>query len=96
MGYNQIPYNLDGRLTNWRIMILQKFFHRSESSEHHIRLPSLGVQHQEEEPPEHLALKVSGVSLQELHRTGGNRDSTLRGCTQGLSHTETQAKALTS
>ena len=37
------------------------FTHRSESSEPHVRFPSLGVWHQEEEPPEHLALKTSGL-----------------------------------
>lgn len=33
----------------------------TESSEPYIRLPSLGVLHQEEELPEHLAFKASGV-----------------------------------
>ena len=34
---------------------------RTESSEPYIGLPSLGVLHQEEELPEHLAFKASGV-----------------------------------
>ena len=72
-----------------RIIILQQFSHGSESSERHVRLPSLGVWHQEEEPPEHLALKANEALSQELHRTGGNRDSTLGGCTQGHVHTRT-------
>ena len=33
--------------------------------------------------------------MQELHRTGGNRDSTLRGCTQDFTCTGTQPKAVT-
>ena len=83
LRYNQIPYHLIGQPTKWRIIILQKFSHRSESSKPHIRLPILGVQHWEEEPPERLALKASRAWLQELSRTGGNTDSTLGGCTPG-------------
>ena len=49
------------------------FSHRSESSEPHIRLPSLRIWHWDEQPPEHLALKASGCLVQEFHRTGGNR-----------------------
>ena len=90
--YNKIPHPLGGWPTNWRIIILQ-FSHMSESSEPHVRLPSLGVWHWEEENPEHLALKASGSWSQELHRTGGNRDSTLGGCTQSLMHTMTQDKS---
>ena len=43
------------------IIIPQKFSLRSESSEPHVRLPSLGVWQWEEETPENLALKVSRV-----------------------------------
>ena len=94
--YNQIPYLLGGQPTNWRIIILQKFSHRSESSEPHIRLPSLGVCHWEEDPTEHLALKASGAWVQELHRTGGNRDSAFGGAHK-MSHTPwPRAKAVTS
>ena len=35
--------------------------HGTESSESYAGLPSLGVLHQEEELPEHLAFKASGV-----------------------------------
>ena len=35
-----------------------QFCPRSERSNPHIRLPSLGFLHQEDEPPEHLALKA--------------------------------------
>ena len=48
---------LCGQSTNWIIIILQRVSCRSESSEPHIRLPSLGVCFQEAEP--HLALKAS-------------------------------------
>ena len=63
-----------------------------ESSEPHVRLPSLGVRHQEEEPPEHLNLKASGVWLQELHRTWGERNSTVRRHTKHFMCTTTQRK----
>ena len=71
--------------------IAQRLFHRSKNSEPYIRFSGLGVWHQEEEPTEHLAFKVSGAWVQELHRTGGNKDYTLRGHTQGsLSSREKQ------
>ena len=56
-------------------------------NEPHLRLPSLEVRQQEEEPPENLPLKASVVWSQELHRPGENRNSTLGGSTQGLLHT---------
>ena len=45
--------------------------------------------------PEHLALKASRACVQELQRNKGNRDSTLRGCTQDFTCTGTQHKAVT-
>ena len=63
-----------GDSPNQKIIITtQKFSRRSESSEPHIRIPSLGVWHQEEEPLEHLALKASRACSQEIYRTGGNK-----------------------
>ena len=73
-----------GSPTNWKIIIPQKFSNRSESSEPHGGLLSQGLWQWEEKTPENLSLKVSGVWLQELHRTGGNRNSTLGGHTQML------------
>ena len=58
--YNQIPYPPDGQPTKWKITISQRFSHGSER-EPHIRLSSLGVWHQEEEPPEHVPLKARGA-----------------------------------
>ena len=84
LQYNQIPSHPGGRPTVWRIIMLQKFSHMSESSEPRARLPSPGVRHGEEEPPEHLALKSSGAWLQEPLRTGGKRDSMLGGQKQRL------------
>ena len=44
--------------------------------------------------PEHLALKVSGAWLQKLHRTGENRDFTLKEHTQNFRYTRPRAKAV--
>ena len=88
--YNQIPYQQGGQTPNWKISISQKFSHRSESSESHIKLLSLGVWQWEEETPENLALKASRVWLQEFHRIEGNINTTLGGCSQGPVSTRTQ------
>ena len=93
--YNPISYLPVGQPTNWKIIVSQRFSHWSESSQPHVRLPILRVWNREEEPPEHFALKASVAWVQELHRTGGNRDSTLGGCTQGFTCTGTQGKAVT-
>ena len=44
--YKQIVYLPSGQPTNWRTIISQSFFHRSETCEPHVRLFSLGVWHQ--------------------------------------------------
>ena len=56
---------------------------RREDSEFHVKLPSLRVL-QKEESPEGPALNI--------HRTEGNRDSTLGGCTASLMCTRTQGR----
>ena len=53
----------------------------------------MGIWHWEKEPLEHLALKASGTCAQELHRTGGNGDPTLKRRTQTFTCTESQGKA---
>ena len=70
---------MSGRPTNWRIIILQRFFQSSESSKPYVGLPNLEVMHQEGEPLEHLALKISGTYSWKSHRTGRNRNFTLKG-----------------
>ena len=47
--YHQIPYLQGKQLTNWKIIISQRFFCRIEFSEHHLSLLSLGVWHQKED-----------------------------------------------
>ena len=74
--------------TNWKIIISQRFSDRSESSESHIRLPSQGVFHWEEEPPEHLALKAKGLDRRNSTRLGETERPPLGGtrkvsCTPG-------------
>ena len=58
----------------------------------HVGLPNLGVRQWEYKFLENQTLKASGIGLQDLDRTGGNRDSTLGGHTQSSVHTETQGK----
>ena len=80
--YNHIPYLLP---TNWKVIISQRFSHRSESFEPQVRLPSLGMWHWEEEPPEHLALKASGLECR--HSTGlGETETPLLEGTHEVSH----------
>ena len=81
--YNQVPYHAGGRPINWRIIILQKFSYRSESS---------GVW--EEEDPEHLALKARGAWLQEPHSAGGKQTPLLEGAQKILHSPGPRAKAL--
>ena len=54
-----------------------------------------GVWHWEEEPLKYLALRCSRNCALKLHRTGGNRDSTLESHTQGFMCTGSQGKAET-
>ena len=42
-------------------------------------LHSLEVLHQEETPPEHLALKARGAYVQESQRAVGNKDTIFKG-----------------
>lgn len=78
--WHQIPHPLGGQPTNWKIIVLQKFPHWSESPEPHIRLPSL-------REAGGAAVKDSGVWSQELHRTGGeNKRYILRVNTKSQAH----------
>ena len=76
-----------------RLFKLQRIFPRSEGSEPHISLPSLGFLSWEDKPPECLALKARRVYLQETQRTVGNRGSTLEGHIQKLIHSGTQERS---
>ena len=85
-----------GSSTDWKLTGSQRLTYRSESSEPHVESPCLGIWHWEKEPLEHLALKASGACVQELHRTGGNRDPILKRRTQTFTCTESQGKAKSS
>ena len=56
--YNHIPYTMGGRPGVWMTTVLQRFFHRNESSEPCVMAPLLGIQHWEEAASEHLSLKA--------------------------------------
>ena len=79
-------------LSDWRTIIPQKSTHWSEGSEPHVRLPNLGIWQWEEEFPENQTLKPSRIWLQDIDRTGGNRDSTLGGHTQSSVHIRNKGK----
>ena len=61
--WNQIPYPSGGWPTNWRTIIPKNFLHCFESSEPHIRLPSLVIWQRYWESPGNLALRASGIWL---------------------------------
>ena len=65
-----------------KIIISHKFSRRGESSEPHVRLPSLGVCHQEEESSEHSACKARGLDC-ELSGTGETETPLLEGAHKG-------------
>lgn len=87
------PIPPGGRPTNWRIITLQRFYHRSESYEPHAGFSSLLVLHQADEPPEYLALKSRRAEFQDFHMIGGNRYFTLKRHTQNPTGFEVQGKS---
>ena len=64
-GYNQILYLPGGWLTNWKIIILQKFSHRSDSCEPQVSLSSLGVWHGEENPQGFWLWRPAGLECRD-------------------------------
>ena len=82
-----------GNSTDWKLTGSQRLTYQSESSEPHIKPSHVGIRHWEKEPLEHLALKASGACAQELHRTGGNGDPTLKMHTWIFTCTGSQGKA---
>ena len=68
-------------------------FQRSEKSEPHIRLPSSGIMHQENEPSEHFALKARRACFLGTQSLEGSRDFTLKGCTEKLTCFRNQDKS---
>ena len=71
LWYNQIPRPPGGCPTDWREIMLQTFSHRSESSEPHIRIPSPGLQHGEDKPPQNIWLwRPLGLNCRSLTGLG--------------------------
>ena len=73
-----------------------KQYHRGSPTGVRILRPTSGIWHQEEEPSEHLALKVSGASSRKLHRTGGNKQHSWRAHTRSHADQAPGVKAVTS
>ena len=82
-----MPYLPDGKPTNWKTIIPEKFSHCCEGSEPHVVLASL---QRNWESPGNLTLRISGSWLQDFHRTGG--ETLLAGDKQNLACTKTQGK----
>ena len=77
-----------GSSTDWKLTGSQRLTYRSESSEPHIKPSHAGIWHWKKEPLEHLALKASGVCVQELHR-----DPILKRHTRTFTCTGSQGRA---
>ena len=79
--------------TNWKIIISQRFSHRSEIPNPHMCLPSLRMWQQEEKSQKHLALRSRMASVQKFHRIG--RETTFMEGMHRVSWTQTQHKEVT-
>ena len=73
----------------------KEFSHHCEDSEPHVRLPSLGIRQRDWESPGNLALKASGICLQDFHRTGGNRSCSLGGHKHSCAHQDPEERSRT-
>ena len=81
----KILHTPDGWPTNWKIIISQRFPHRSVVSEAYVRLPSLEVWHQSRrEAPRVFGFESQHSLIRGTPRTLKHRNSTLGGCKQGL------------
>lgn len=80
--YSQDPHSQFGDPQTRGISPSQRSSPRSKGFKPYIRLPNLGILHQEDKPREHLALKTSGAQDKKRQRTIGNRYSTQRASTK--------------
>ena len=84
----------NGQLTNRSCKLeLESFFPRSKGSESYTEVSSPRVLYKEDKPPEYLALKASRAYFPERQRAVGNRDPTLKGHPQNLTHSRTQGRS---
>ena len=75
---NRIPYLPHGWPTNWKIISLQKYSHRSQSPEPHVKFSSLGFWQQQEN-----SFREFGFEGQwGPQRTGANKNFILGGLTK--------------
>ena len=61
MWYKQPFTSWVGSPTDWKVTVSQRLTYGIDSSEPHIKPPRVGIWDWEKEPPEHLALKATGV-----------------------------------
>lgn len=71
---------------------IQNFILKSEGFMLHTKYFNPSTLHQRNSPPKCQALKNTGDHVQENHRTVGNRETSLKGFMQRLSHPKTQHK----
>ena len=88
-----VKTHFPGWSTDGRIVTIAQVLLRIKGYKPHSRLPSLVALYQEDKPPECLALKTSRAYFQKSQRTVGNKNSTLKGHTQNLTHSETQKRS---
>lgn len=69
---------LGGQLTNGRIITVVEFLLKKQEVRAPHQAPSLRILSQEDQPPEHLALKACEAYFKERQKAVGNRDSTLK------------------
>lgn len=86
LPYNQIPLTGEPP-TDWKIIISQKFSHRSRSSKTQIRLPSIGILALGKGGPGACGLQdqqglSAGLECRIPQDSSGKRDSIVGGCTK--------------
>lgn len=93
---NPIPPGGGGVNHKLEKIMSQKFCKRSESTEPHVKFPSLGIWHQKEESLEHLVLKGSGLVCSSSTGLGKIETPILKGAHNVLCALGSRAKAVTS
>lgn len=68
---------LGGQPTNWTIIVSQRFYHRNESSEPHLGLPSLGFYTRKERPKSIWHWRPVGFNSRSPNRLGETETSLL-------------------
>ena len=79
-----------GQPTHERVVTWHRFSPKSKKCEPHSRLPSLGVLHEDDKPPEYVASKVERAYFCKSQRAMEKVNATLKGHTQNITHSGTQ------